>query len=214
MEKLSIFISYSSSDKKAAGLLKSYITSFAGFSCFLAHEDIMPSQNWEDKILTKLRDSDLFVPLISETSSFSPYVNQEIGMALALQKPIIPLKIFHTNPFGFISKIQALPCNILTSDYLVKITNQLFLLTIKDPSFIHIKDKAIYSLSLALLNSSSFKNSRIIMAICIECLHHISLSSAQINLLHKSIESNNQVNGERYVLPQLLTELHKIRIES
>lgn len=214
MDKLSIFISYSSSDKKTAGLLKSYLALFCGFSCFLAHEDILPSQNWEDKILTKLYASDLFVPLISEKSSFSPYVNQEIGMALVLKKPIIPIKIYHTNPFGFIAKIQALSCSDLTFDQLVKTANQLFLLVIRDPVFSQFCDKAIFSLTMALSNSLSFRDSRIIMTILIECLRYISFSPNQISSLDKAIGGNKQVNLELFVLPRLVTELRKIQIDS
>jgi len=214
MNSLSVFISYSSSDKKIAGFLKSFIATFCGFSCFLAHEDILPSQNWEDKILIKLNASDLFIPLISEKSLISPYVNQEVGMALASKKPIIPIKIYLTNPFGFISKIQALSCSSMTFEYLVKTVNQLFLLIIKDPSFSQFRDSAINALTIALSQSVSFKNSRIIMAIYIESLQNISLTPEQISSLKKVINSNKQVYSERYILPRFLKQITKINVDS
>ena len=103
---LSIFISYSHIDKAIAGGLKEVLEQY-GISCFLAHEDIEPSQEWESKIRDTLKTSDILIPILTENFPNSIWTNQEIGFALAYNKLIIPLKI-NINPYGFIAKIQAL----------------------------------------------------------------------------------------------------------
>ena len=51
MSQLKVFISYSSLDKSLAGLFKQCFENYAGFSVFLAHEDISPALDWELKII-------------------------------------------------------------------------------------------------------------------------------------------------------------------
>ena len=107
---LNIFISYSTElpDKRIACSVKKYLTNYCGFNCFLAHEDIKPSIKWEERIINSLKQTDVFLALISEKSNKAPFVQQEIGFSLALDKIIIPLKIAKINPEGFLGTIQAL----------------------------------------------------------------------------------------------------------
>ncbi|HXX17945.1 MAG TPA: toll/interleukin-1 receptor domain-containing protein [Candidatus Acidoferrum sp.] len=106
---LHIFLSYSHKSRKLAGQLKAGLEHF-DFTVFLAHEDIKPSAHWRTEIRKNLRDCDVFIPLLTRGFSESDWTDQETGIALALKKKIIPIKV-HQNPHGFIEAVQALKWN-------------------------------------------------------------------------------------------------------
>ena len=101
-----VFLSYSTSDKEIAGNIRWGLEEL-GVEAFLAHEDISPSAEWQDVILENLRSCDVFVPILTRHFHNSNWTDQETGVAICLQKLIIPLKI-DANPYGFIGKYQAL----------------------------------------------------------------------------------------------------------
>ena len=85
-----LFISYSTRDrgKRYAGQLK-YKLEEAFFQCFLAHEDIQESEDWVKTILGQLRDCAAFLGVIDNAFNKSAYCQQELGAALALDKPML-----------------------------------------------------------------------------------------------------------------------------
>lgn len=106
MDSIRIFISYSTRDKEAVGALKQHLELF-GFEVFIAHDDIGAGLEWQDEIITHLERSDVFVPVLTGRFHDSEWTDQEVGMALALNKLIIPVKISVT-PYGFMGRFQAL----------------------------------------------------------------------------------------------------------
>ena len=104
--KIKVFLSYSSLNKKLAGQLK-YALEDYGLEVFLAHEDIEPSAEWVDTIINELKACDIFIPIITENFKESDWTDQEIGIAFAYNKVIIPIKLA-ADPHGFISRYQAL----------------------------------------------------------------------------------------------------------
>lgn len=103
--KIQVFISYSSEDKFLAGRIKRILEGY-GLSVFLAHDDIPPICEWQEEISKNLKNCDVFLAILTKSFCKSKWTDQEIGMAFALDKLIIPLKV-DTAPYGFISKIQA-----------------------------------------------------------------------------------------------------------
>jgi hypothetical protein len=103
------FVSYSNVDKRIAANLKNCLDNL-GIEVFLAHEDIRPSEDWQNEILRALKLCDVFLPLLTDNFHTSHWTNQESGMAYLAEKFIIPLKI-NRDPEGFISKFQALTVN-------------------------------------------------------------------------------------------------------
>ncbi len=101
-----IFLSHSHHDREIAGDLKDEIELF-GADVFIAHEDIKPTQEWQEAILENLKNCDVFVALLTDRFEDSDWTDQETGIALALGKIIIPINI-DLDPYGFISKYQAL----------------------------------------------------------------------------------------------------------
>lgn len=100
-----IFIGYKHEDRKLAGEFKRNLELF-GFSVFLAHEDIEASKDWIEVILQELRSTDVFLPLLTSRYRESEYTDQESGVALGRDLPIIPLKV-DIDPYGLLFTKQA-----------------------------------------------------------------------------------------------------------
>ncbi|MGI9392125.1 MAG: toll/interleukin-1 receptor domain-containing protein [Parvibaculales bacterium] len=83
-----IFVSHHNSDAPALGQLKSELKPF-GFDCFLAHEDIETGEHPLGVIEEEIRSCEIFLYITKEESNKSAFCQQEIGMAKALNKPII-----------------------------------------------------------------------------------------------------------------------------
>jgi len=102
---LRVFVSYANKDKLLAGALKKCLERF-GLDVFLAHEDIMPTLEWQKKTLSKIKQTNVLIALLTNNFRDADYTAQEIGVAIALQKLIISLKA-DVDPYGFINKYQA-----------------------------------------------------------------------------------------------------------
>jgi hypothetical protein len=99
------FLSHSKGGKQMAIHLKHYLR-LTGTDSFVAHEDIEPSQEWASVILEQLRACDVFFPILTSDFPKSDWADQETGVAVGLEKVIIPLKV-DIDPYGFIAKYQA-----------------------------------------------------------------------------------------------------------
>ncbi|WP_437188597.1 toll/interleukin-1 receptor domain-containing protein [Planctomicrobium sp. SH668] len=78
-----------------------------GVTCFVAHEDIQPSQEWQKEIEKALFSMHVLVPLLTETFHESNWTDQEIGVAIGRDVPVISVRV-GTDPYGFIGKYQAI----------------------------------------------------------------------------------------------------------
>jgi hypothetical protein len=104
-----VFLSHNSEIKKETAKLKAQLTLF-GISCFVAHEDIDPTREWQDEIESALHSMDAFLALMTEGFHDSLWTDQEVGFALGHGVPIVAVKL-GKNPYGFIGKFQALTCD-------------------------------------------------------------------------------------------------------
>ena len=105
MPPLKAFISYSIQDRKLAKQIKKCLLIY-GLNVFLAHDDIEASSQWSSVILATLKESNVFLPLLTEAFSKAEWTDQETGIAVAHGHLIIPLKV-DSDPYGFIGAIQA-----------------------------------------------------------------------------------------------------------
>lgn len=103
-----IFLSHKTEFKKETAELKGQLRAF-GISCFVAHEDIQPTQAWQDEIENALASMDGFVALMTDTFHDSNWTDQEVGYAFARGVPLISVRL-GKDPYGFIGKFQALSC--------------------------------------------------------------------------------------------------------
>lgn len=107
------FISYSNKNKQYCRVVKDALRQI-GLDGFLVHEDINISREWADEIFNQLKQTDIFIALLSEDFKESEYCSQEVGMALQRDCMIIPLSIDGTEPYGFLNKIQSKPIRPLS----------------------------------------------------------------------------------------------------
>lgn len=213
MRQLKVFISYSSNDKRLSGLFKHCFETYTGFSVFLAHEDIAPALEWELKIVKNLKEADVVIPLITDNYRGSEFTDQELGMALAWKKIILPIKLSNINPYGFIKKIQALKCQCSENGIIDAIATIVLVLT-ENSEFNKFKEFVIDSLIEAFNKSSSFRTTRIIIRMLTVIK---SFNKDQITSLKKTIKNNDQVYNEIYALhdfKKTLSNKHKIVIDS
>lgn len=104
-----VFLSHKNEVKKETAKLKEILKPF-GISGFVAHEDIYPTQEWQDEIENALFSMDAFVALLTEGFHDSVWTDQEVGVAFGRGVPIISVKL-GKDPYGFIGKFQALSCS-------------------------------------------------------------------------------------------------------
>ena len=107
-----IFLSYNTIDKVLAGQLKSELES-RGLKCFLAHDDIEPSEPWQIEILRNLENCSFLIAIITDEFRKSKWTDQEVGHAIGTRKRIIPL-FQNETPHGFLNQIQGI--NITNKD--------------------------------------------------------------------------------------------------
>lgn len=101
-----LFISHISKDKLKATRLKECLAPY-GIAGFVAHEDILPTLEWQVEIERGLRTMDAFIAVHTPGFRESFWCQQEVGFALGSGKKIISFKMGE-DPTGFISKHQAL----------------------------------------------------------------------------------------------------------
>ena len=106
-DKLVLFFSHSHEDKKLVSDLKKVLEKTDWIECFVAHQDISPNEEWKEEIKKYLENCHCLIVFLSENFKSSDWCNQEIGYAVKRGIPIFPVKLDKTDPYGFISHIQA-----------------------------------------------------------------------------------------------------------
>ena len=107
-EKLRIFLSHKSEFKDETAKLKEEL-SLWGISCFVAHEDVEPTREWQTEIEDALFSMDILVALMTKGFQDSKWTDQEIGIAYGRKKQVVSINM-GTAPYGFIGKVQAISC--------------------------------------------------------------------------------------------------------
>ena len=103
---LRAFVSHLSESQRKVGHLRNALETW-GISCFIAHQDIEPSREWQAEIEAGLSSMQLMIALIEPGFTKSGWTDQEIGFALGRDVDVVPLLIDGI-PHGFIGKIQGI----------------------------------------------------------------------------------------------------------
>lgn len=104
-----VFISYSTRDLSRAKQVKRLLDR-PGCTAFLAEYMIKPGEELDPTIIAAIRRCDVFVLLWSHHARASEWVPQEIGVARASEKPIIPIVLHKSaSPTGFLRGTKYLP---------------------------------------------------------------------------------------------------------
>lgn len=76
------------------------------FSCFVAHDAIQPSRQWQEVIELALRTCDVLVAYVTPDFASSAWTDQEVGWALGRGSIVIPVRV-GADPHGFFGAYQA-----------------------------------------------------------------------------------------------------------
>jgi hypothetical protein len=82
-----------------------------GVACFVAHEDIEPSSEWQKEIELGLGSTHALVALLTTDFHQSNWTDQEVGWAMGRGIPVVPVRL-GVNPYGLMGKIQASEGNL------------------------------------------------------------------------------------------------------
>jgi hypothetical protein len=118
-----LFISHISENKDRATRLRDCLVPFA-VSGFVAHEDIVPTLEWQSEIERALQTMEAFVAIHTPGFSKSNWTQQEVGFAVGRRVPIISLQMGEL-PTGFLLKNQALARRGRTADQVAAEIDQL-----------------------------------------------------------------------------------------
>jgi hypothetical protein len=86
----SIFVSHAASDVTLAQRIFRKAHE-AEIRAYLYEHDAIPGKSVSQKVLQRIQESDAVVALLTPAGAASPFVNQEIGAALGMQKRVIAL---------------------------------------------------------------------------------------------------------------------------
>jgi hypothetical protein len=81
---------------------------------FIAHEDLIPSLEWEKEIHKFLRTADLFVAVMTKRFRESLWTDQEAGIAYERDMEFFPI-VVDMVPYGFVGKYHGMKCTVGTS---------------------------------------------------------------------------------------------------
>ena len=101
-----LFLSHKTDDKIQVAELKQKLSVY-GISCFVAHEDIAPTQRWADEIENALFSMDACVAIMTPLFHNSDWTDHELGCAHGRHVPVIAVRMGR-DPYGLIGRFQAL----------------------------------------------------------------------------------------------------------
>jgi len=84
------FISHSTKDRNLVLSISNNLKA-TGISVYLAEEDPQPGMNLPQKIVNNIKSADCMIVVLTDPGIRSQFVNQEIGVAKAVNRPIIPM---------------------------------------------------------------------------------------------------------------------------
>ena len=104
-DMLKLFVTHLATHKDYAGVLQASLLTY-GISCFVAHNDIEPTLEWQNEIQTALTTCDALVALLHPKFHDSKWTDQETGFAMGRGVPVFCVR-FGEDPYGFLSRFQA-----------------------------------------------------------------------------------------------------------
>jgi len=194
---LKVFISHLARERKVAAELQDALSLY-GISCFVAHNDIEPTQEWQTQIETALATCDALVALLHEGFHESKWTDQEIGFSMGRGVPVYSVR-FGADPYGFIGRFQAFTAGRKTPTRLAK---DLFDAYRKDKQTQHKMGGVLISL---FEESSSFAEAKA----RIEYLEELEAWEPSYPArLRAAAKSNSQISGS-WGVPERVATLAK-----
>jgi hypothetical protein len=196
-----LFISHTSANKARAHALKQALAEYH-VAAFVAHDDIVPTKEWEAEIERALRTTDALAAIMTPDFVESRWCDQEVGFAIGRGKLVVPL-CSDTTPHGFLGKYQSFKAKGLLA---AAVAEQLFNVLLSHSLTSHRMSDALVD---RMANSGSFAISRRTMTL-LEKLTR--LNDSQVAKLVQSTESNRQVrevDGIPFRIQRLVAQVGK-----
>ena len=96
---LDLFISHSSVDAGAARELRAELEA-AGYSCWMAPDDVTGTDTWAEQILGAIEQCRAMIVLVSAGANASTHVSREVSLALGRKRALLPVRIEAVSPQG------------------------------------------------------------------------------------------------------------------
>ena len=105
--RIQAFVSYSNGNRATAERTSEALQAL-GVSSFLAHRNIIASQDWERRIRKELNRCSIFVPVVTKAFWESEWAPQELGAAATRSSScvIIAILLGRNQPRGFLKRVQ------------------------------------------------------------------------------------------------------------
>ena len=103
-----VFVNYSSKDEKRINPFLEALKSISGLDHYFFKETKNIAQDTRDDILANIRDSEAFLVFHSANSLRSSYVQNEIGVAMGLDKQVILCKLDKIETDGMLEGVNYL----------------------------------------------------------------------------------------------------------
>lgn len=179
---MKVFVSYAHEDRVRVAEIKRQLEIEFGFDVFLAHEDIAPTHQWVEEILSELKTCNVFIAFLTRYSNNSDWTNQEVGFALARAIKIIPINA-GANPHGFIGQFQALNFSTVQD-----VCHEIVKILAESPD---LRETVINLLIKVFGESSTFKRAESAFDNLIE--YEISLTTQQKDEIVRLAGTNDQI---------------------
>jgi len=190
-----IFLSHLAKERIAVKSIKTELSKY-GLACFIAHEDIEPTKEWQTEIEIALTTMDALVAFLTPGFNESKWTDQEIGVAIGRKVPIVPLKV-GIDPYGFIGKYQALQAKDRMPNEIAREIVEL----------LAAKPQIAFKISNALVgrleDSSSWAESKRIMDLIEKCRQ---FSDEALERLKAAPKGNSQV-GDSWGVPERIKKI-------
>jgi hypothetical protein len=111
--RLEVFLSHATADRDHVALVQRQIEAL-GITVYLAEHDPKPGSSIAAKVEEALERCHAVVVLITNNSVNSAYVQQEVGLARAHNKPILPIVDKSVDPatLGMLSEVERLELDV------------------------------------------------------------------------------------------------------
>jgi hypothetical protein len=190
-----IFLSNLATENEAVKAIKAELEDY-GLVCFLAHEDIEPTKEWQTEIEIALTTMDALVAYLTPGFNESEWTDQELGVAIGRKVPIVPLKV-GIDPYGFIGKYQALQAEDRMPEEIAKEIVEL--LAAKPQIAVKISNALVERLE----ESGSWASSKRIMSLIEKCRQ---FSEDTLERLKAAPQENYQVR-DAWGVPRRIEEV-------
>lgn len=106
MGKIRVFISYSHKDLELVTRLEDYLEKECEVNV-IWDKNLAAGSGFHEQIKDSIASAHIFMPLITKESSQRGWVHQEIGYAMALNIPVLPVTTENLDPGGMLQMIHA-----------------------------------------------------------------------------------------------------------